>query len=158
MYRSRLTCVYGVDMMKKQSWNDIAGDSVEEKMLSLGINVGRKTDIRKLGEIGDVYGVEAVVYFEKDLAETSTYEDDLKNFASADEFCRPFVLANSFIRFASENDPSFASRLKEFPMMIQVIEVGVRTEGSRTIPYIKGLMPFLDDFDVDAEPEGTFIE
>ena len=144
--------------MKKQSWNDIAGDSVEEKIQSLGITVGRKTDIRKLGEIADAYGVEAVVYFEKDLAETSTYEDDLKNFAGADEFCRPFVLANSFIRFASENDPSFASRLKEFPMMIQVIEVGVRREGSRTIPYVKGLMPFLDDFDVDAEPEGTFIE
>ena len=144
--------------MKKQSWNTIRGDSVKEKVESLGIRVGRKTDIRKLGDIGDVYGVEAVVYFEKDLAETSTYEDDLKDFAGADEFCRPFVLAHSFIRFASENDPSFASRLKEFPMMIQVIEVGERMEGSRVIPYIKGLMPFLDDFDVDAEPEGTFLE
>ncbi|WAI00918.1 hypothetical protein [Methanogenium organophilum] len=144
--------------MKKQSWNDIAGESVAEKMQALGVTVGQKSDIRKLGEIADACGIEAVVYFEKDLAETSTYEDDLKNFAGADEFCRPFVLANSFIAFASENDPSFPSRLKEFPMMIQVIEVGERTEGSHVIPYIKGLMPFLDDFDVDAEPEGTFIE
>ena len=144
--------------MKKKSWNTIRGDSAEEKIQSLGITVGRKTDIRKLGEIGDLYGVEAVVYFEKDLAESSTYEDDLNNFADADEFCRPFVLANSFIRFASENDPSFASRLEQFPMMIQVIGIGVRKDGSRDIPYVKGLMPFLDEFDVDAEPEGTFIE
>ena len=144
--------------MKKQSWNDIAGESVAEKMQTLGITVGRKSDIRTLGEIEDACGIEAVLYFERDLAETSTYEDDLKQFAGADEFCRPFVRAGSFIRFASENDPSFASRLEQFPMMIQVIEVGVRREGSRDIPYIKGLMPFLDEFDVDAEPEGTFIE
>ena len=144
--------------MIKQSWNDVAGESTAEKMQSLGITVGRKSDVRKLGEIADTYGVEAVLYFEKDLAETSTYEADLKDFAEADEFCRPFVLANSFITFASENDPSFASRLKEFPMMIVIIEVAERKEGSRVIPYIKGLMPFLDDFDVDAEPEGTFIE
>ncbi len=144
--------------MKKQSWNDIAGDSVAEKMQILGITVGKKTDVRKLGEITDAVGVEAVLYFEKDLAETSTYEADLKDFAGEDEFNRPFVLANSFIRFGSENDPSFPSRLREFPMMISIIEVSERRDGSRVIPYIKGMMPFLDEFDVDAEPEGTFIE
>ncbi|GAB7016765.1 hypothetical protein [Methanogenium cariaci] len=144
--------------MKKQSWNDIAGDGVTEKMQTLGITVGQKTDLQKLGEIADTFGVEAVVYFEKDLAETSTYEADRKDFAGADEFNRPFVLANSFIKFGSENDPSFLSRLQEFPLMISVIEVAERRDGSRVIPYIKGLMPFLDEFDVDAEPEGTFIE
>ena len=143
---------------KKQSWNDIAGDSVAEKMQTLGIIVGRKADVRKLGEIADAFGIEAVVYFEKDLAETSTYETDLKDFSGDDEFNRPFILANSFIKFGSENDPSFMSRLKEFPLMISIIEVSERRDGSSVIPYIKGLMPFLDEFDVDAEPEGTFIK
>ena len=144
--------------MKKQSWNNIAGNSVAEKMQTLGITVGRKTDVRKLGEIADAFGVEAVVYFEKELAETSTYEADLKDFAGAEEFNRPFVLANSFIKFGSKEDPSFPSRLKEFPLMITIIMVSERHDGSHVIPYIKGLMPFLDDFDVDAEPEGTFIK
>ena len=143
---------------KKQSWNDIAGDSVAEKMQTLGIIVGRKADVRKLGEIADAFGIEAVVYFEKDLAETSTYETDLKDFSGDDEFNRPFILANSFIKFGSENDPSFMSRLKEFPLMISIIEVSERRDGSSVIPYIKGLMPFLDEFDVDAEPEGTYIK
>jgi len=143
---------------KKQSWNDIAGDSVAEKMQTLGIIVGRKADVRKLAEIADAFGIEAVVYFEKDLAETSTYETDLKDFSGDDEFNRPFILANSFIKFGSENDPSFMSRLKEFPLMISIIEVSERRDGSSVIPYIKGLMPFLDEFDVDAEPEGTFIK
>jgi hypothetical protein len=143
---------------KKQSWNDIAGDSVAEKMQTLGIIVGRKADVRKLAEIADAFGIEAVVYFEKDLAETSTYETDLKDFSGDDEFNRPFILANSFIKFGSENDPSFMSRLKEFPLMISIIEVSERRDGSSVIPYIKGLMPFLDEFDVDAEPEGTYIK
>lgn len=143
---------------KKQSWNDIAGDSVAEKMQTLGIIVGRKADVRKLAEIADAFGIEAVVYFEKDLAETSTYETDLNDFSGDDEFNRPFILANSFIKFGSENDPSFMSRLKEFPLMISIIEVSERRDGSSVIPYIKGLMPFLDEFDVDAEPEGTFIK
>jgi len=144
--------------MKKQSWNEISGENVTGKMQSLGITVGHKADIRKLGEIADAFGVEAVVYFEKELAETSTYESDLKDFAGEDEFNRPFILANSFIKFGSENDPSFVSRLSEFPLMITIIEVAERRDGTRVIPYIKGLMPFLDEFDVDAEPEGTFIE
>jgi len=143
---------------KKQSWNNIVGNSVAEKMQTLGIIVGRKADVRKLGEIADAFGIEAVVYFEKDLAETSTYETDLKDFSGDDEFNRPFILANSFIKFGSENDPSFMSRLKEFPLMISIIEVSERRDGSSVIPYIKGLMPFLDEFDVDAEPEGTFIK
>ncbi|KAF1077919.1 hypothetical protein [Methanogenium sp. MK-MG] len=145
-------------MKKQQSWNNIAGESVTEKMQTLGITAGHKADVRKLGEIADAFGVEAVIYFEKDLAETSTYEADLKDFAGADEFNRPFVLANSFIKFGADNDPSFLSRLKEFPLMITIIEVSERRDGSRVIPYIKGMMPFLDEFDVDAEPEGTFIE
>ena len=143
---------------KKQSWNNIVGNSVAEKMQTLGIIVGRKADVRKLGEIADAFGIEAVVYFEKDLAETSTYETDLKDFSGDDEFNRPFILANSFIKFGSENDPSFMSRLKEFPLMISIIEVSERRDGSSVIPYIKGLMPFLDEFDVDAEPEGTYIK
>ncbi|MDE4907208.1 hypothetical protein L0665_01020 [Methanogenium marinum] len=145
-------------MKKKQSWNDIAGDSVAEKMKTLGITVGKKIDVRKLGEIADTFGIEAVLYFEKELAKTSTYEADLKDFAGDDEFNRPFILANSFIKFGSKEDPTFPSRLIEFPMMISITEVSERHDGSRVIPYIKGLMPFLDEFDVDAEPEGTFIK
>lgn len=144
--------------MKKQSWNDIAGTSITEKMQSLGITVGMDIDIQKLSEIAEAIGGEAVVYFEKDLAETSTYETDLKDFAGEDEFNRPFVEARSFIAFGTENDPTFPARLQEFPLMITVIEVAERQTDSRVIPYIKGLMPFVDEFDVNAEPEGTFIE
>ncbi|MFA5398163.1 MAG: hypothetical protein GX097_03630 [Methanomicrobiales archaeon] len=144
--------------MKKQSWNDIAGTTIPEKMQGLGVTVGKEMDILKLCEIAEAIGGEAVVYFEKDLAETSTYETDLKDFAGEDEFNRPFVQARSFIQFGTENDPTFPSRLVEFPLMITVIEVAERRSGKRIIPYIKGLMPFVDEFDVNAEPEGTFID
>jgi hypothetical protein len=144
--------------MKKQSWNDVVGNSVAEKMQSLGVIVREKIDIRTLSEIADAIGGEAVAYFEKDLAETSTYEEDLKNFAKEEEYHRPFIQARSFIAFGTENDPTFSARLEEFPLMITVIEVGERRTDSGVIPYIKGLMPFVDEFDVDAEPEGTFIK
>ena len=143
--------------MKRRSFDGIAGATAEEKFGSLGIVPGEKEDIRELQSLSKSYGFEAVLYFEKDLAETSTYEEDLVTFANDPEDCRPFVLVTSFIRFASESDPSFPGRLEEFPLYVTVLSVGERVVGEKKIPYAKCLMPFLDEIDFDKEPEGTYI-
>lgn len=143
--------------MKRKQFEDIAGGTTAEKFGTLGITPGAKVDIRELQALSKTYRFEAVLYFEKDLAETSTYEADLVTFAGDPEDCRPFVLVPSFIKFASECDPTFAGRLEEFPLMVTVLKTGERTSGKEAVPYVKCLMPFLDEIDFDKEPEGTYI-
>lgn len=142
--------------MNRKNFADLPGGSDKEKFTSLSVENDARIDILDLKKIGDEYGVEVVVYFEKDLAENSTYEKDLVDFGGDDEEMRPFITAEKFIKFGTETDPTFESRLTEFPLMVRIISTGERQEEGESVKYIKGLMPFLDDFDVDSEP-GPFI-
>ncbi|MBP2132262.1 hypothetical protein J2128_000183 [Methanomicrobium sp. W14] len=133
------------------------GKNLEEKLEKIGAVKGKECNVLDLNRLSKKYDLEVVLYFEKELAENSTYEKDLADFAGDDEFGRPFIAASRFLEFGKENDPTFEQRLKEFPLMIKIIDYGEITseEGSKKI-YVKGLMPFLDEFDVDKEP-GPFI-
>ncbi|MBN1431221.1 MAG: hypothetical protein JW931_00435 [Methanomicrobiaceae archaeon] len=138
--------------MKRKKFDDLPGSTDEEKYSSISIKEGAKLDILDLKKIHDTYNIRIVVYFEKDLAENSTYEKDLVDFAGHDEDMRPFIEVEKFIQFGIENDPTFKSRLDEFPLMIRIISTGEMESENKKVRYVKGLMPFLDDFDVDADP------
>ena len=138
--------------MKRRSLDTVKGANFEEKMTSLSIAVGKPTDVMELIKIKRLYGIEVVLYFEPELADNSTYEKDLADFADDDEFERPFIAAEKFVEFGKENDPTFESRLKEFPLMVTVHSFGERkTESGTPVKYIKALMPFLDEFDVNKD-------
>ncbi|MFY9801177.1 MAG: hypothetical protein WAK10_08010, partial [Methanoregula sp.] len=70
------------------------------------------------------------------------------------EYGRPYIRVGSFLRFTRENDPSFEQTMREFPLMIEIVAIGEMQEpvSGKTIRYITGLMPFLDELDVDADP------
>ena len=138
--------------MKRRSPDTIKGDTFEEKMNNLSIAVGKPIDVMELIRLKKLYGIESVLYFEPELADKSTYEKDIADFAAADEFERPFIAADRFVEFGKENDPTFEGRLKEFPLMVTVHSFGERkTESGTPIKYIKALMPFLDEFDVNKD-------
>ena len=46
--------------------------------------------------------------------------------------------------------------MQEFPLMIQIVNTGTMQSSKEgiTTHYITGLMPFLDELDVDADPAG----
>lgn len=138
--------------MKKKNFDALPGETEEEKFGSISIKKGERLDILDLKRIHDQYGIEVVLYFEKDLAENSTYERDLVDFAGYAEDMRPFIGVEKFIRFGTENDPTFRGRLTEFPLMIKILSTGIIESGNKKIRFVKGLMPFLDDFDVDEAP------
>mgnify|MGYP001241851161 CR=1 FL=1 len=143
--------------MKRKKLEDISGATLGEKFRAIGVAPGEQVDIRNLQALSKTYMFEAVLYFEKDLAETSTYEQDLEAYAGEPEDFRPFILVGSFIKFASESDPTFLGRLEEFPLLVTVHSVGERVTGGRVVPYVKCLMPFLDEIDFDKDPKGTYI-
>jgi len=141
-------------MDTEAAWEALPGKTSAEKLGSLGVMRNGILDIRMLDEISRSYGVEVFLFFEEDLARTRTLESVLEEFDIFPEYGRPYITIESFLRFTRENDPSFERTMQELPLMIEVVTIGERqsTERGATNRYISGLMPFLDELDVDADP------
>ncbi|MDD4254255.1 MAG: hypothetical protein PHP59_02640 [Methanofollis sp.] len=137
-------------MTEKNAFENLKGSGVDEKFVSIGVSPGVQIDILELQRLSRRYGFRAVVYFEEEMAQAGDLAADEKEYADVPESDRPFVSVDDFLKFAREYDPySFDIRLKELPIMIEVVSVG---EIAGT-PYVTGLMPFLDELDTFEEPE-----
>jgi hypothetical protein len=133
------------------AWEALSGKTPEEKLGSLGILVGMDVDIRMLDEISRNYGIDVFLFFEEDLARMRTLESVIEEYDVFPEYGRPYVSIGSFLRFTRDNDPSFEQTMREFPLMIQVVNTGTMQsskDGTLT-HYITGLMPFLDELNID---------
>ncbi len=138
-------------MEKNTGWEALPGETTGEKLRSLGAMKGSKLDIRLLDEIGRRYDVEVYLFFEENLARTRTLESVLEEYDPVPEYGRPYVTLGSFLRFTRENDPTFELTLREFPLVIEIVNTGEMespTYGT-TVRFITGIMPFLDELDVD---------
>lgn len=119
----------------------------------LGIAPGAKIDIRKLGRMGERHNFHIYLYFEEDLARSSTLQEDLQEYSGAPILERPFVRLDTFLSFATESDPLFTRRLEEFPLVIEIVACGeIEVEERRPVAYVKGLMPFLDELKMEDAP------
>ncbi|MFA4875781.1 MAG: hypothetical protein WC586_00075 [Methanoregula sp.] len=136
----------------KNAPKTLQGSTPEEKLGFLGLAIGKQVDIRTLGALANTYGVEIVLFFEEDLARTRTLASVMEEYRSVSEFERPFINVGSFLEFTRENDPSFEQTIREFPLMIEIVSCGDRPSetGNTTVFFVTGLMPFLDELDVDA--------
>lgn len=122
-------------------------------MGTIGVTEGRTLDVRFLDEIARTYGVAVILFFEEDLARNRIFESVQQEFSHVGEFERPYIAVGSFLKFTRENDPSFEHTMRELPLMIEIVTVGeTRLKTGGTVPYIAGLMPFLNELDVDAPP------
>jgi hypothetical protein len=134
--------------------NALCGTTLPEKLASIGIERGRMIDIRNLDDIGRDYGIGIYLFFEKKMATTRTLAEVQAEYRDVPEYERPYVRVDRFLRFTKENDPSFNQTLEEFPLMIEIVAVGEMSDAAtgRPTPFVTGLMPFLEDFDVDVDP------
>jgi len=141
-------------MEKNPGWEALPGKTTEERLRSLGAMKGSKLDIRMLDEISRRYDVEVYLFFEEDLARTRTLESVLEEYDPVPEYGRPYVTVGSFLSFTRENDPTFEQTLREFPLIIEIVNTGEMESPAygTTVHFITGMMPFLDELDVDAEP------
>ena len=132
--------------MKKKNLDQIEGATLTEQLAHLGVKIGDQVDIRDLNILHDRYGVQVVLYFEEELVRKGQYELDLAEHAHVPIYERPFIEVGTFLGFAGESDPTFAQRLVDFPLMIQVIEIGQLSDKEKT-PFLTGLMPFVDEIE-----------
>jgi hypothetical protein len=139
--------------MKKNAWSALPGSTPPEKMLVLGVEKNARVDIRRLDEIARRYGVAIYLFFEDDLARNRPLESVIKEFDSFPVYERPYICVQDFLRFTRENDPSFEQTLREFPLMVEIVSAGTVLAGTNgtDVPVITGVMPFLDELDVDPK-------
>jgi hypothetical protein len=144
-------------MKKRNAWSALPGSTPAEKLHVLGVEQNTRVDIRRLDEISRRYGVTVYLFFEEDLARNRPLETVLLEYASLPVFERPFISVPDFLRFTRENDPSFEQTLQEFPLMVEIVSSGNTLAGTDScdVPVVTGLMPFLDELDVDAPPPET---
>nr|WP_320161902.1 hypothetical protein [uncultured Methanoregula sp.] len=139
-------------MDHKNAPKTLPGSTPEEKLGSQGLVPGKHIDIRTLGALANTYGIEILLFFEEELARTRTLESVKEEFRTVSEYERPYISVGSFLTFTRENDPSFEQTMQEFPLMIEIVAVGEHssTKDNRPVLFATGLMPFLDELDVDA--------
>jgi len=122
------------------------------KLERVGIANGARIDIRDLDALSKRHNFQAYLYFEEDLARDSTLGKDLEEYRHVPELERPFVNLDEFLRFATGSDPLFYSYLDELPLVIEILAYGeFQTEDGEVVSYVKGLMPFLDELDMDLD-------
>lgn len=121
----------------------------------LGIAPGAKIDIRDLDTMGKRHNFHVFLYFEEDLARSSTLREDLQEYSDVPDLERPFISLDAFLRFATESDPLFTRRLDELPLVVEVVAYGeLRTQEGELGPYVKGVMPFLDELPMEEDTVG----
>ena len=141
-------------MKQRNAWSALPGSTPAEKLRVLGVEKNTKVDIRRLDEISRRYGVTVYLFFEEDLARNRSLETVLQEYEAFPVFERPYISVPDFLRFTQENDLSFEQTLREFPLMIEIVSSGntLAGTGGNDVPVVTGLMPFLDEMDVDAPP------
>ncbi len=108
------------------------------------VRPGMIADIRALEQISRSEPCEMIVYFEKDLAYHSTYEQDLADYGRFEEHERPFISLPLFLEIQREMNPVFDEALTVIPIGVTI----VRIEQSGEIQRVIGLLPFLDEMDL----------
>ncbi|OPX62277.1 MULTISPECIES: hypothetical protein [unclassified Methanoregula] len=148
-------------MKRKKAWSALPGTAPAEKLQVLGVEPHAMVDIRRLDEISRRYGVTVYLFFEEDLARNRSLESVIGEYGSVPIFERPYISVPDFLRFTRENDPSFEQTLQDFPLMVEIVSSGITLSGpdGDDMPVVTGLMPFLDELDVDAPPPepGAFL-
>jgi hypothetical protein len=139
-------------MKKRNAWSALPGSTPSEKLQVLGVEKNTRVDIRRLDEISRRYGVMVFLFFEEDLARNRPLATVFSEYESVPVFERPFISVPDFLRFTQENDPSFEQTIREFPLLVEIVSSGTLLTGTdgRDVPVVTGLMPFLDEMDVNA--------
>lgn len=109
-----------------------------------GLAPGTMVDVRTLLPAEQDCDLEVFVYFDPDLARTSTLADDLRAFAALPDLARPFMRLSRFLAAMNERDPEFAARMETEPLMGEVLELGRREEFFGCVlhmsPFVKVLL------------------
>jgi hypothetical protein len=123
--------------------NDI--ESIKRLFAELNLSEGGTADLRDLIPPEHKGMIDICLYFDPDLARNSSLEQDLKDFAIVSELTRPFIRLSSFLDVMAKRDPEFIRALEQEPLIVEVLELGVRHKFYGCVleyrPFVKVLLP-----------------
>jgi hypothetical protein len=115
-----------------------------EKLADIGLFAGARSPLANLKELQERHGFEVYLYFDENLARNSTIEADLEDFQVLPSGARPFMPLQQFMRFIVQMEPEFERRMREEPVMVEVLEMGTFDRYSGCVRcvsrYVKGLL------------------
>jgi hypothetical protein len=130
--------------MARETESGASCATAEEVLARLDLTPGKMVDVRTLAPAEHDCSIEIYVYFDPDLARTSTLADDLRNFAPVSDLARPFMRLYRFLAVMRRRDPGFATRMEEEPLMGEIVELGEREEYFGCVlhlsPFVKVLL------------------
>lgn len=133
--------------MTTDAYRMLPGTSPAEKLGSLGLVRGKNVDLRELAAAAHTYGIAVYLFFEEQLARTTSLELVIHQYRDLPAFERPYVRVEDFLRFVQENDPAFEQVMQASPIMLEIITVA-EIAANPEIPalvYITAMMPYVDE-------------
>jgi hypothetical protein len=110
----------------------------------VGLAAGMRLGLDRLKDLQEHRGFEVILYFDEDLARSSTLDADYADFQIVPVQARPFMPLAVFLRVITERDPEFAERMQSEPPTVEVLETGTLNRYSGCVlctrPYVKGLL------------------
>lgn len=120
-------------------------ESIREFFAELDLIEGGTADLRDLIPLERDQVIEVYLYFDPDLARTSSLEQDCRDFQIVSELTRPFLRLTRFLDVMANRDPGFAEVLEKDLQVVEVLELGVRIECYGCVlqhhPFVKVLLP-----------------
>lgn len=127
--------------MTAAPFESLPGKDTRERFASLDITEGGEADLLALRTIVRDHDVEVWVYFDGEVARTSTIEADLAAFEMVPEADRPFMELRRFFAFMEDIEPGFAAAMETEPVTAEVVAVGDREAYCACVlvprPYVK---------------------
>lgn len=111
---------------------------------ALGLTAGMRLGLDRLKDLQERHDVEAILYFDENLARNSTLEADYADFRIVPVQARPFMPLAAFLRVVADRDPEFSDSMLREPPTVEVLETGTLDRHSGCVacrkPYVKALM------------------
>ncbi|QYZ79186.1 hypothetical protein E2N92_06930 [Methanofollis formosanus] len=103
---------------------------------------GDTVDLAALRAMKETDDIEVWVYFDEDLARSSSIEADLEAFEFVAEPARPFLELRRFLQYMESREPGFTATIKN--LKTEVVAVGERKAFCACVlcprPYVKVLL------------------
>mgnify|MGYP003557487975 FL=1 len=126
---------------------------------------GETVDLLVLRDLRIREKINVYLYMDEEIAKTSTVEEDIKKYRFTDMDFRPVLEIEDWFKNMQKQMKQIAGpsanveqMLKEQPLSAEILETGVLETPVGLRPYLKCLLPFLDEMEEIEVRQATGIK
>ena len=126
---------------------------------------GETVDLLVLRDLRIREKINVYLYMDEEIAKTSTVEEDIKKYRFTDMDFRPVLEIEDWFKNMQKQMKQIAGpsanveqMLKELPLSAEILDTGVLETPVGLRPYLKCLLPFLDEMEEIEVRQATGIK